>query len=310
MGGENAQKGILEEINRFGLFIVLKAIDPKKNGPSIARHCAKLSSLIKTVHHLDPSSGLSGAVSFGSDFWDIISPGKRPKHLHPFHSIESGERRAPRSGGDILFHIHSGREDLNFELARRMNLLLEGSVTVLEEVHGFSYLDSRDLTGFIDGTANPQGEERSNAALIGSEDPEFKDGSYVLTQRYVHNLSGWETLSEKDQEKIIGRRKKDSEELGGGEKAPTAHISRVEIEEGGEELKILRHSLPYGKAMGESGLFFLAYAKNSEIFEKMLNRMFGVSGDGVHDHLMDFSQPVSGALFFSPSLNLLKSFSN
>jgi len=309
MGAKNAQKGILEEINRFGLYLVLKAIDSRKKGQKIAKHCSSFPSLVDMVRDLDPSSCLSGAVSFGSDFWDIISPEHRPKHLHPFRSIGSGDRRAPSTGGDLLFHIHSHREDLNFELARRMNRLLEGSVTVLEEVQGFSYLDSRDLTGFIDGTANPQSEERPEVALVGSEDPEFRDGSYVLTQRYVHNLSQWETLSDGDQEKVIGRRKKDSEELGKNEKPSTAHISRVEIEEGGEELKIVRHSLPYGKATGEAGLFFIAYAMDSRIFELMLNRMFGVSGDGLHDHLMDFTLPVSGALFFTPSLNLLKSFS-
>ena len=267
--------------------------------------------MVAEVLKEDPRAEVTGSVSFGSEFWDAVSPAKRPRLLHPFAAIKGDNRVAPATGGDLLFHISSHRHDLNFELARRIMTELGTSVEVLEDVHGFTYMDSRDLTGFIDGTANPKGDkERSQAARIGGEDKAFAGGSYVLTQRYIHDLEQWQRLAVKEQEKIIGRTKPDSVELDEKAKPPTAHISRVEIEEDGEELKIVRHSYPYGNASGESGLFFIAYARDLTIFEKMLNNMYGVAGDGLHDHLMDYTRAVSGAFFFTPSLEVLGSFAS
>jgi len=143
-------------------------------------------------------------------------------------------------------------------------------------------------------------------ALVDGEDPEFAGGSYVFTQRYVHDLRGWARVPVKEQERIIGRRKRDSQALSDQAKPPTAHISRVVMEEHGRELEILRHSFPYARA-SEAGLFFIAYTRDLDIPEKMLARMMGAGGDGLHDRLMEFSRAVSGATFFAPSLKVLKS---
>jgi putative iron-dependent peroxidase len=245
-------------------------------------------------------------VSFGSEFWDVISPGIQPAGLRPFKAIEAEGRSAPATGGDILLHILSKRHDLNFELAMRIRNQLGDAIEVMEEVHGFQYLDSRDLSGFIDGTENPKGiKARAEVALIGKEDPTFAGGSYVFTQRYVHDLKKWSTVPTREQEKVIGRRKKNSKELSGRAKPATAHISRTVIKEDGEELEIVRHSFPYG-TLSESGLFFIAYCKTLDIPERMLSRMIGTSGDGLYDSLMDYSKAVSGANFFAPSLEMLK----
>ena len=190
-----------------------------------------------------------------------------------------------------------------------MRSQLGETIEVMDEVQGFRYLDSRDLTGFIDGTENPSGAERAEVALIGAEEPEFAGGSYVFTQRYVHDFPKWNAIPLDEQEKTIGRRKADSAELPDAVKPPTAHISRVVIEENDEELEILRHSFPYGTT-SEAGLFFIAYTKDLAIPEKMLRRMLGSSGDGRHDHLMDYTQAVSGANFFAPSLELLRALGN
>jgi putative iron-dependent peroxidase len=207
----------------------------------------------------------------------------------------------------VLFHILSKRHDLNFELVMRIRTQLGNMVAVMDEVHGFQYLDSRDLTGFIHGTENPSGaKDRTQVALIGNEDRAFVGGSYVFTQRYVHNLKKWATVPTAEQEKTIGRKKKDSKELSDKAKPPTAHISRVVMEEHGKELEIVQHSFPYG-TVSEAGLFFIAYTKTLDIPEKMLTRMMGASGDGLHDHLMGYTQAVSGATFFAPSLEMLKS---
>lgn len=302
-----AQAGIIPAPHPNALFLVLRVVDPEKKGKAAAKVAAGIPALVEKIGVTDPRAKLVCTVSFGPEFWDVISPGKRPAGLRPFTAIEADGRRAPSTGGDILLHILSKRHDLNFELAMRVRNELGDCIEVMDEVHGFQYLDSRDLTGFIDGTENPKGaKDRAEVALIGSEDAAFACGSYVFTQRYVHNLQKWATLPTREQEKIIGRRKSDSEELSAKAKPPTAHISRTVIEENGEELEIVRHSFPYG-TVSEKGLFFIAYCKTLDIPEKMLNRMIGTSGDGLHDHLMDFSQAVSGANFFAPSLEVLKS---
>jgi len=300
------QAGIVPEPSPYALLLLLKVHDPAQNGRAAARVAAGIPALVRKTGAIDPRAKLVCTVSFGPEFWDVVSPGKRPRGLRPFKALDIDGRRAPNTGGDLLFHILSKREDLNVELALCIKRALGNTVEVMDEVHGFRYLDSRDLTGFIDGTENPKGKERAAVALIGKEDFVFAGGSFVFTQRYVHNLQQWVTIPEKEQEKIIGRRKRDSKELSDKAKPPTAHISRVVIEENGEELEIVRHSFPYARA-NEAGLFFIAYNKTIDTFEKMLGRMMGASGDGLHDHLMDHTRAVSGAIFFAPSLQVLTS---
>ncbi len=249
------------------------------------------------------------SLAFGADYWDDIHPGSRPQRLKPFTALGKGDIPAPATGGDIFLHIHSDRKDMTYILASEFLRPIKENLSVLDEVNGFHYLDDRDLTGFIDGTENPEGEECAMVALIDDES-EFNGGSYVLAQRYVHKLQKWQMVADNEQEKIIGRTKPDSEELDDDIRPETAHISRVVIEEDGEELEIVRHSLPYAQVSGESGLFFLAYSKDNTILEKMLAEMFGTSGDGLHDHLMNYTTAKSGAYFFAPSVEMLEGLSS
>lgn len=235
---------------------------------------------------------------------------KPPLHLADLNPIHGKASDVPRTPADVLFHIGSTRHDLNFELARTLLAEIGDLAEIAEEVTGFCYLDSRDLTGFIDGTANPKGRERAAAGLIGREDRAFAGGSYVLIQRYVHNLDAWSRLSAMRQEAAIGRTKNNSIELAGKKKLSSAHISRVEIDgPDGEELAIVCHSMPYGAASSEKGLFFIAYAKDAAIFHAMLARMYGTGNDGLSDRLMAFTKPVTGAILFAPSLATLRQLS-
>lgn len=300
----HSQPGILPEPSQSALFLILRVLDPANDVLAVTKLASEIPLLVKKITSIDRRAKLVCTVGFGSEFWNILAPTKRPRGLRSFQAITAAGRNAPATGGDLLFHIISKRHDLNLELARRIRGRLGPCVEVMEEVHGFRHLDSRDLTGFIDGTENPKGKGRE-VALIGKEDPDFAQGSYVFTQRYVHDLQKWATLPEPEQEKVIGRRKRDSRELSERAKPPTAHISRVVIQEAGKELEIVRHSFPYGTT-SEAGLFFIAYTKNLDIPEKMLGRMMGTSGDGLHDHLMDYTHAVSGATFFAPSLEMLR----
>ena len=299
------QAGIVPEPSENALFLILRVPDPAKNGVEVAKAASQLPGLTAKLAKSEPRARLTSVVGFGPEFWDAVSPGNRPKGFRPFPAIAAGDRRAPATGGDLLVHILSRRQDLCFELATQVRKKLGHTVEVMEEVHGFRYLDSRDLTGFIDGTENPKGKKRGAEGLVGDEDPDFAGGSFVFTQRYVHDLEKWEGLSLREQEKVIGRRKRDSRELSDRAKPPTAHIARVVIEEDGEELEIVRHSFPYGTT-SECGLFFIAYTRDLDIPAKMLRRMMGTSGDGLHDRLMEFSRAVSGANFFAPSVRVLR----
>ena len=301
------QAGIIPEPSQHALFLILRVRNPGQDAVAVARAVAGTPALAAKVAAMDRRARLVCTASLGAEFWDVIVPARRPKGLRPFTPIDVGGRRAPNTGGDVLFHVISQRRDLNLELAMRLVSPLGERVEVMDEVHGFRYLDSRDLTGFIDGTENPKGKARAAVALIGGEDADFAGGSYVFTQRYVHDLKRWGGIPLQEQEGAIGRRKRDSKELSDKVKPPTAHISRVVIEEDGEELEIVRHSFPYG-TVSEAGLFFIAYTRNLDITEKMLRRMMGAGTDGLHDHLMDFTRAVSGATFFAPSLKVLKSF--
>jgi putative iron-dependent peroxidase len=299
------QIGIVPEPPHAAHFLVLRVRDRACAARAVAQQLSKIPALVAELDLNDRSAQLAANVGIGPELWDALSPGRRPGGLRPFRALEAGGRRAPSTGGDVLLHVTSARRDLTFDVVLQARVRLGDRVEVLEDVAAFRYRDSRDLTGFIDGTENPQGDERAEWALVGDEDAPFAGGSYVFTQRYVHDLAKWGRLSVAEQEDVIGRRKPDSEELPDDVKPATAHIARSNLEVDGKELKIVRQSMPYGDS-SEHGLFFIAYCRTLDIPERMLARMMGTSGDGLYDHLMDFSRAVSGAHFFAPSLPVLR----
>ncbi len=270
------------------------------------RHAAAgLPEMTAEVAALDPAANLVSVIAFGVGVWDGIYPASRPVGLAPFQAFADDGRSAPATEADIFVHLRADRRDLVFALTRRLRLALGDAVAVVEEVHGFRILDGRDWTGFVDGTENPQGDEDRNEVALLSEG-DFAGGSFVNIQRYVHDLSSWETLSVHQQEDIIARSKEDDVEYPSEKKPPTAHINRVSIEVDGESLKVLRHSMPYGTA-DEHGLYFVAYAGRPDSFSRMLEAMIVADAAGHYDHLMDYSRAVTGATFFAPPMDWLKS---
>ena len=178
--------------------------------------------------------------------------------------------------------------------------------TLIDETHGFRYFDLRDLTGFVDGTENPEGEASVAATIVGDEDQAFAGGSYVMVQKYVHDHAAWNSLATEVQEGIIGRRKLDDVELEDDVKPPHAHIALTVIEENGEEIAIRRHNMPFGSAGGgDSGTYFIGYARSPRPMELMLENMVIGRPPGTYDRLLDFTHPVTGSLFFAPSLEFL-----
>jgi putative iron-dependent peroxidase len=300
------QSGVLPESNSHALFLTLR-IDFA--APDVGqRVCAALTGLPALTDQLaaqDPQAKLSSVAAFGAGAWSALFPGARPAQLRSFRAREEGPRKAPSTPADLLLHIRSERRDLNHHLAHQMRVALADTVVLEEEVAGFRYLDMRDLTGFVDGTENPEGEERAQVALVGDEDAPFAGGTYIDMQRYVHDLTRWEKLNVSSQEVVFGRTKPDDVELPKGVKPPTAHIARVVIEEDGEELEILRHSMPYGDS-DEAGLVFIAYGRSPENFDRMLDRMIYADEYGAYDHLMNYTRALTGCSFFAPSKEMLQ----
>lgn len=252
------------------------------------------------------AGGVNLVVAFGPELWRELAPDAAvPEDLAPFAPIDGIDgMRAPSTQRDLWVWLHGTGEDIALDTARAVAAALAPVAEVALEQPCFVYKDSRDLTGFVDGTANPQAEEAHDVACIPDDRP-GAGGSHVLAQRWVHDLGAFHAQSVEAQQGVIGRTKPDSVELADDVKPPTAHIARVEIEdEDGEEIPIYRRSTPYG-TVAEHGLYFLAFSAERSRFDTMLARMFGLAGDGLRDHLLDFTVPVTGSYFFAPSLDVL-----
>jgi porphyrinogen peroxidase len=270
--------------------------------------CAELSKLLRAVGFRDQEGKLTCVMAFGSEAWDRFFGPPRPAELHPFREILSGGRHAVSTPGDLLFHIRAEREDLCFELAAQIMTRLGDAVASADDVHGFRYFDARDLLGFVDGTENPVDQDAIDAALIGNEDPAFTGGSYVILQKYLHDLVGWNALPIEVQEKIIGRTKLSDVELDDAVKPTSAHNALTTIAKNGKEIKILRENMAFGSAgQGEFGTYFIGYARSPRPIEQMLENMFIGRPPGNYDRILDFSRAVTGNLFFVPSLTFLES---
>ena len=286
------------------MFLTFLVVGSEAAAATVKRVAAGVPALTDDLAQAHPQAGLVSAVGFGAVAWGRLFPGVRPAQLRPFRALEGKGGHAPATPADLFLHLRSDRHDLNFELARRITTELGDSVSLVEEIPGFRYLDSRDLIGFVDGTENPSGDDRAAVAIVGDVDPAFAGGSYVAIQRYVHDLASWETLSVPEQEQIIARTKADDVEFAAADKPLTAHIKRVSIKEDGTSLEILRHSMPYG-GTAEHGLYFVAYCNTPDTFDKMLESMIVGDAEGNFDHLMRYTRAVTGASFFVPARDWL-----
>jgi putative iron-dependent peroxidase len=269
---------------------------------------AGLPALIRAVGFRDLEGFLTCVSGLGASAWDRLTGLSRPAGLHPFAEIRAGPRHAVSTPGDILFHIRASRMDLCFELATQIMTRLNGAVTVADEVHGFRYFDDRDLIGFVDGTENPVGTAAIRATIIGAEDPAFAGGSYVIVQKYLHDLAAWNKIPVEQQEKIVGRTKLADIELDDDVKPSYAHNALTTIVQDGEEIQIVRDNMPFGNpGSGEYGTYFIGYARSPATIEQMLLNMFAGLPEGNYDRLLDVSRAVTGSLFFVPSQTLLDS---
>jgi putative iron-dependent peroxidase len=294
-------------ITRSAIFIVATLNPSEEHNETVRALCGDVAGLVRSVGKRVPEGDLSCVVGFGAAAWDVLFGAPRPAALHAFREIGTGERVAVSTPGDLLLHIRAEQMDLCFELATQLMTRLGEAVTVIDEVQGFRYFDMRSIIGFVDGTENPVGREAAHFTLIGDEDPDFAGGSYVLVQKYLHDMTHWNQLSTEAQERIIGRTKLSDIELDESVKPSCSHSSLTTLVKDGQEVKILRDNMPFGRpGAGEFGTYFIGYARSPEPMEEMLENMFIGLPPGNYDRLLDFSKAVTGSLFFVPSADLLE----
>jgi len=296
---------VLTPLTANAIFLVL-TIDP--GAEAVCRDLlADWAGLLRAVGFRAPDAPIAGVAGIGSDAWGRLFSGPRPAELHPFRALAGTRHRAPSTPGDLLFHVRHERMDVCWEFVSQAVSRLAGAASIVDEVHGFRYFDERDLLGFVDGTENPVGPAAGAAALVGDADPAFAGGSYVIVQKYLHDMDKWNALTTEDQEKVIGRYKLSDIEMPDDVKPANSHVALNTIEDpDGTERQILRANMPFGDlGRGEYGTYYIAYAATPSVTELMLTHMFIGDPPGNTDRILDFSTAVTGSLFFAPSADFL-----
>ena len=305
------QQTILQPSTEAAIFLVM--IAPAGDEDQLRDALTEIPALKRSVGFRIPEAALSCVVGIGSDLWDRLRAGHpRPRGLHRFIPLSGDTHTAVSTAGDLLFHIRAHRLDLCFELAQRIAERLSGLARIVDEVHGFRSFDERDLLGFVDGTENPEGEAASSAVTIGAEDSAFSGGSYVIVQKYLHDLTAWDSLSVEEQELVIGRTKLSDIELPDDVKPSNSHVAlNTIVDEHGQERQIVRFNMPFGRVgAAEFGTYFIGYASDPSVIEEMLRNMFIGNPPGNHDRVLDYSTAATGTLFFVPTTNQLEAMAD
>jgi porphyrinogen peroxidase len=297
---------VVAPLTGAAIFLVVTVEPGAAAAETVRAFCPDLAALVRAVGFRDQNGALSCVMAVGSAAWDRLFGQPRPAELHPFREIRAGARHAVATPGDLLFHIRAERMDLCFELASLIMTRLAGAVDSADEVHGFRYFDNRNLLGFVDGTENPGAGEATEAAFVADADPAFAGGSYVIVQKYLHDLAAWNALPTDVQERIIGRTKLSNLELDAAIKPSSAHNALTTIVEDGQERKIIRDNMPFGTVgQGEFGTYFIGYCRSPRTIEQMLENMFVGRPPGNYDRLLDVSRAATGGLFFAPTATFL-----
>ena len=291
--------------SRAGMFLVITI---QEGGEATDRNfLADLPGLVRGVSFRYPEHELMTVAGIGAELWDRLYAVPRPVHLHPFAEIKGAKHTAVSTPGDLLIHLRARHLDICFELARQVAERLKRVGEIVDEVHGFKFFDDRDLLGFVDGTENPEGGKAEAAVMVGDEDATYAGSSYVIVQKYLHDMDAWRALSTEDQEKVIGRSKLEDIEMSDDVKPSNSHIALNVIEDAdGTQRQIVRENMPFGQiGTQEFGTYFIGYAADPGITEEMLRNMFIGKPEGNTDRILDFSTPITGSLYFVPTEDFL-----
>ncbi len=270
-------------------------------------------ALVQAIANLRKPSMTTGGVNlvvgFRPSLWSRIAPGDMPADVKDFEKDVIGVDgySMPATQHDLWVWVAGHAYHTVFDVSREVMSTLAHVAHLATEVAGWTYKESRDLTGFIDGTENPPLSEASEVALVPDGFP-GAGGSILLIQQWTHDVSAWEALKVQQQEKVIGRTKQDSIELDEEIRGAQSHVSRNVIEVNGVEQHIFRRNSPYGTATNH-GTMFIGFSCEQQRLTRMLNRMAGAE-DGIRDALTRYTTAVSGAYYFVPSVQALHKFAS
>jgi putative iron-dependent peroxidase len=302
-----ASQSVVQPLTRAAIFLVATIGEGQEHATAVRGFCSDIPALVRSVGFRDIEASLSCIMGIGSNAWDRLFDGPRPAQLHPFKEVRSETRHAVATPGDLLFHIRARDMGLCFELATQITSRIGAAISLVDETYGFRYFDDRDLLGFVDGSENPTRQAADEAVYIGDEDANFAGGTYVIVQKYLHDIVKWNAQPTEVQERIIGRAKLSNIELDDSVKPACAHNALTTIVENGKEVKIVRDNMPFGRVGAkEFGTYFIGYARSPRTIEQMLENMFIGRPPGNYDRLLDFSTPKTGSLFFVPSETFLE----
>ncbi len=295
-----AQSAIIPEHCKAGIFMEGDFVNNDKT--AIATACRNALISLKKLQDDYPNESLGLTIGFGATAWHSFHHGDEGNQIKPFVALGNG--LAPATQCDVLFHIQSLRHDINFSLAMALVAIFKDILVIKAETHGFRWVEERGLDGFVDGTENPHGDDNIERVGVIAQGVDA-GGSYVLVQKYRHDLNKWDSLPVTEQERCVGRTKADNIEFSRDERAVDSHLTRTNLKENGVGLKIVRRSLPYGTVTGEHGLLFIAYSARLWNIEAQLLSMFGET-DGKTDLLLQhMTTAVSGAYYYAPSVERL-----
>lgn len=340
-----ATQTFCEPLTQCATFLVVSATARPNSIATIKQSLASVGDIVKNVSARYPEARLSCNIGIGSTLWDQLhspppappasssarpasastsaagsgrgsdspqgaAPRPRPRELRKFSEVRGAVHTAVSTPGDILFHIRAERRDVAFEFERQLLQGLDEAVTVEDSTSGFRYFDGRDLLGFVDGTANPAGADAIESVVISAhEDAAAAGGCYIVVQKYLHDVTAWAALSTEQQERIVGRTKLDNVELDDASaESQKAHKTLATIvDDAGQEHDILRDNMPFGSPGQKTfGTYFIGYAKNLWVVEKMLENMFVGCPPGKHDKILDYSRAVTGVTFYAPPPSVLE----
>ncbi|WP_281663093.1 Dyp-type peroxidase [Paraburkholderia fungorum] len=287
-------------------FLVLVVKDDAASIATARSVVASIDDLVKNVRIRANQAVFTCNVGISHRAWGPLTGKPAPSELAPFREARGATHTAVATAGDLLYHIRADSTDLIIEFEKILLEAFGDSVTAVDDVAGFRYFDGRDLLEFIDGTANPDGLSLPAATIVGDEDPAYAGGSYVVIQKYLHDLAAWRAQTVEAQEAIIGRTKFDNVELPDATEGQKSHKTLCTIEDADGEHDILRDNMPFAiPGRGEYGTYFIGYSRHLWVIEKMLERMFIGNPPPLHDRILDFSKAVAGVTFFAPARKFL-----
>jgi porphyrinogen peroxidase len=287
-------------------FLIIVVKDDEASLAKVRDVLGQTEDLVKDLRVRTESGLFTCNVGLSHRAWGPITGKPAPKELRPFKEVKGDKHTAVATEGDLLYHIRAESMGVIVEFEKLVLEAFGGAVTAIDDVAGFRYFDGRDLLEFVDGTANPDGLELPAATIVGDEDPAYAGGSYVVIQKYLHDMAGWRAQQVETQEAIIGRRKFDNTELPDATEGQKSHKTLCTIEDEQGEHGILRDNMPFANpGRGEYGTYFIGYCRYLWVIEKMLERMFVGDPPPLHDRILDFSRATAGVTFFAPSRKFL-----